>query len=185
MHKRFLFALILAIAIGSAFIFPASPASKPATIPQSGNYATAVFAGGCFWCMESSFEKISGVIQAISGYAGGRTNNPTYEEVSSGGTGHAESIQVIYDPHKITYTRLLQVFWHNVDPTDDGGQFCDRGNQYRSEVFYSNESEKKLAEQSKAEIEKAKKFKEPIVTRISPLKAFYPAEEYHQDFYKK
>lgn len=185
MRNKWIISIVLVLALGSALILSSKPASSSKMMAVPTGAATATFAGGCFWCMESSFEKIPGVIQAISGYAGGNKVDPTYEEVSGGGTGHAESVQIIYDPKKISYPRLLQVFWHNVDPTDDGGQFCDRGNQYRSEIFYSNDAEKKMAEDSKAEIEKTKKFSDPIVTKITPLKAFYPAEDYHQDFYKK
>jgi len=153
--------------------------------PTPGKQKTekAVFAGGCFWCEETAFEGKPGVISVISGYAGGSTVNPTYEQVSSGGTGHAESVQVTFDPNKISYEQLLKIFWHNADPTDARGQFCDRGNQYRSEILYLNDSQKQLAEKSKQEV--MKQLHQPIVTEIAPLKAFYPAEEYHQDFYKK
>lgn len=145
----------------------------------------ATFAGGCFWCMEHTFEEIAGVLSVTSGYTGGRTPNPTYDTVSSGGTGHAEAVEILYDPKKISYEKLLDIFWHNVDPTNANGQFCDYGDQYRSEVFYNNEEQKRLAEQSKAALERSKPFKDPIVTRISPAATFYKAEEYHQDFYKK
>jgi peptide-methionine (S)-S-oxide reductase len=153
------------------------------TIAASPQVEKAVFAGGCFWCEETAFEGKPGVISVISGYAGGTKVNPTYEEVSAGKTGHAESVEVTYDPTKTSYAELLKIFWVNVDPTDAGGQFCDRGNQYRSEIFYMNETQKQLAEKSKKEA--AQKLGQPIVTQITPLKAFYPAEEYHQDFYKK
>jgi peptide-methionine (S)-S-oxide reductase len=146
-------------------------------------YAKATFAGGCFWCMEPPFDKVPGVISTTSGYAGGQKKNPTYEEVSTGGTGHAESVQVLYDPAKVTYSKLLEVFWYNIDPFAKDRQFCDTGTQYRSVIFYNREEQKKLALQSKSKLQK--KFKEPIVTEIVPLKEFYPAEEYHQDFYKK
>jgi peptide-methionine (S)-S-oxide reductase len=152
---------------------------------QTASTEKAVFAGGCFWCEETAFEGKPGVISAVSGYAGGHTANPTYDQVSAGGTGHAESVEVTYDPKKITYQQLLDIFWHNADPTDSGGQFCDRGDQYRSQIFYTNENQRKLAEASKAEVMKTKPFSAPIVTQVTPLKAFYPAEEYHQDFYKK
>src|SRR5436309_1215515 len=143
---------------------------------------TAVFAGGCFWCEETAFEGKPGVISVISGYTGGNRPNPTYEEVSSGRTGHAESVQVTFDPKKTNYAALLKIFWFNADPTDSGGQFCDRGNQYRSEIFYANEDQKRQAEQSKQEVIRTKKFSAPIVTPITALKQFYPAEDYHQDF---
>ena len=147
--------------------------------------ATAVFAGGCFWCTESDFEKVPGVIDAISGYTGGHVKNPTYEEVSAGGTGHMESVKVIYDPSKVTYKQLLEYFWEHVDPTDSGGEFVDRGPQYRSAIFYANEKQKRLAEETKAELAASGVFKKPIVTLILPLGPFYPAEKYHQDYYKK
>jgi peptide methionine sulfoxide reductase msrA/msrB len=146
---------------------------------------TAVFAGGCFWCTESDFEKVNGVIDAISGYTGGHVKNPTYEQVSAGGTGHVEAVKVIYDADKVTYKQLLNVFWHHVDPTDAGGQFVDRGSQYRSVIFYANAEQRRLAEASKKEIEAHGPFHKPIVTQILPLGPFYKAEEYHQNYYKK
>ncbi|MDD2336980.1 MAG: peptide-methionine (S)-S-oxide reductase MsrA [Geobacteraceae bacterium] len=146
---------------------------------------TATFAGGCFWCMVPPFEKLAGVISVTSGYTGGKTRNPSYEEVSAGGTGHAESVQIKFDPAKISYTRLLQVFWHNIDPTAVNRQFCDSGNQYRTAIFYYDEMQKKLALESKEAMEKSKRFPEPIVTEITPAAEFYPAEEYHQDYYRK
>ena len=148
-------------------------------------WETAIFAGGCFWCMESPFEKVNGVKEVISGYTGGTKENPTYEEVSSGTTGHLESIQVIYDPKKISYSQLLSIFWKQIDPTDPNGQFVDRGKQYRSAIFYKSKEEKALAEKSKQELEKTKRFSAPIVTEIIEATKFYPAEEYHQDYYKK
>jgi len=148
-------------------------------------YATATFAGGCFWCMEPPFDKLDGVISTTSGYTGGSKPNPTYKEVSSGGTGHAESVQIVYDPQRISYQELLDVFWHNIDPTSANGQFCDWGDQYRSEIFYDTPEQEKLAEQSRAELEKTKPFKEPVVTRISEATTFYPAEDYHQNYYQK
>jgi peptide-methionine (S)-S-oxide reductase len=146
---------------------------------------TATFAGGCFWCMEQPFDKLDGVISTTSGYAGGKKKNPTYKEVSSGGTGHAEAVQVAYDPAKVTYTKLLEVFWHNIDPTAKNRQFCDSGSQYRTAIFYENEEQKRLALESKQALEKSKPFKGEIVTEVAPLTGFYPAEDYHQDFYKK
>ena len=153
--------------------------------PTPARLAKATFAGGCFWCMEGPFDELAGVESTTVGYTGGHTADPTYEEVSAGSTGHAESIQVVYDPEKVSYEKLLDVFWHNVDPTDDGGQFCDRGDQYRSEIFYDGEEQKRLAEESKAALEKSKPFAAPIVTKIVALTAFYPAEDYHQDYYRK
>jgi len=147
--------------------------------------ASAVFAGGCFWCTESDFEKVDGVIEAISGYTGGHFNNPTYQQVSGGGTGHVEAVKVIYDPAKTNYEKLLEVFWQHVDPTDPDGQFVDRGLQYRSAVFYANEREKHLAKESKQRLGTSGRFDKPIVTDILSLGEFYPAEDYHQDYYKK
>jgi peptide methionine sulfoxide reductase msrA/msrB len=143
------------------------------------------FAGGCFWCTEADFEKLPGVVKVISGYTGGTKENPTYEEVSSGTTGHVEAIQVYYDPSKITYEDLLDFFWKHVDPTDSGGQFVDRGAQYRSVIFYHDEEQKQLAEKSKEALEKSKKFNKPVVTEIIKFTKFYEAEGYHQDYYKK
>ena len=145
----------------------------------------ATFAGGCFWCMEPPFEKLEGVKEVISGYTGGQKENPTYEEVSSGSTGHVESIQVTYDTSKITYAKLLDVFWKQINPTDAGGQFADRGSQYRSIIFYHNDEQKRLAEKSKDELQNSGRFQKPIATEILPASRFYPAEEYHQDYYKK
>ena len=147
--------------------------------------ASAVFAGGCFWCTESDFEKVEGVIEVISGYTGGRVKNPTYKQVSAGGTGHIESVKVIYDPSKVSYEQLLDYFWQHVDPTDPGGQFVDRGSQYRSAIFYANATEKRLAEKSKQRLAASEMFNKPIVTDILSLGEFYPAEDYHQNYYKK
>jgi peptide methionine sulfoxide reductase msrA/msrB len=152
---------------------------------ESKNVKTATFAGGCFWCVESDFEKVNGVVEAISGYTGGQKSNPTYQEVSAGVTGHAEAVQVTYDPAKITYKELLDVFWRHVDPTDDGGQFVDRGSQYRTAIFYHDEEQKRIAEESRAQLEKSGRFSGPVVTEIVPLTEFYPAEDYHQDYYTK
>jgi peptide methionine sulfoxide reductase msrA/msrB len=146
---------------------------------------TAVFAGGCFWCIESDFEKVSGVIEAVSGYTGGHVANPTYKQVSNGGTGHLESVKVIYDPARITYEQLLEAFWQHVNPTDGGGQFADRGNQYRSAIFYADEHQRQLAEKSKKTLAGSKVFDKPIATEILPLGPFFEAEEYHQNYYKK
>ena len=147
--------------------------------------ASAVFAGGCFWCTESDFEKVEGVIEVISGYTGGQVKNPTYKQVSGGGTGHIEAVKVIYDPARISYEKLLDVFWQHVDPTDPGGQFVDRGAHYRSAVFYADKTEKRLVEQSKQRLSASGRFSKTIVTDILPLGEFYPAEDYHQDYYKK
>jgi peptide-methionine (S)-S-oxide reductase len=153
--------------------------------PEAGNKATATatFAGGCFWCMVHPFDQLPGVISATSGYTGGHKKDPTYEEVSAGGTGHRESVQIVYDPKKIGYGKLLDVYWHNIDPLDANGQFCDRGEQYQSVIFYHGEEQKRLAEESKAAIEK--QLKHPVATTIRPASTFYAAEDYHQDYYKK
>ena len=147
--------------------------------------AVATFAGGCFWCMEPPFDKLDGVLATTSGYTGGSKVDPTYEEVSAGGTGHFEAVQVTYDPAKVSYDRLLEVFWRNVDPLDAGGQFCDRGEQYRTAIFVHDEEQRRLAEQSKQALVDSKGFDGPIVTEIVTAGPFYPAEEYHQDYYEK
>jgi peptide-methionine (S)-S-oxide reductase len=152
-------------------------------VMNSVNYKTAIFAGGCFWCMEKPFDKIDGVKSTVSGYSGGAIENPTYKQVSSGESGHYEVLQVTYDPSKVSYDQLLDIFWRNVDPLDAGGQFCDRGGQYRSGVFYSNDEEKNIAEKSKAKHEAI--LGEKIVTEIMPASTFYAAEDYHQDYYQK
>ncbi len=147
-------------------------------------FEKATFAGGCFWCMEGPFEELEGVKEVLSGYAGGKTENPTYEEVSSGRSGHAEVVQIIYNPEKVTYENLLEIFWRQIDPTDAGGSFVDRGSQYRSAIFYHNEDQKKAALKSKKSLKESGKFDKPIVTEISEINKFYLAEDYHQDFYK-
>jgi peptide-methionine (S)-S-oxide reductase len=161
------------------------PASGFAAQAGSGRLEKATFAGGCFWCMEAPFDKLDGVVSVTSGYTGGQKKNPTYEEVSAGGTGHAESVEVVYDPAKIGYQKLLDVFWHNIDPTVRDRQFCDAGHQYRSAIFYHDAEQKRLAEESKRALERVKPFREPIVTEIVAAGTFYPAEEYHQHYYKK
>jgi peptide-methionine (S)-S-oxide reductase len=154
-------------------------------VTSAMNLEKATFAGGCFWCMEHPFDEIPGVVSVTSGYTGGWKKNPTYEEVSAGGTGHAESVQIIYDPARVSYEKLLNVFWHNIDPTAKDRQFCDTGHQYRSAIFYHNEEQKQLALRSKEVLEKNKPFKGPIATEIVQASAFYPAEEYHQHYYRK
>jgi len=151
------------------------------TEPQRS--AIATFAGGCFWCVESDFDKVDGVISTTSGYTGGHTANPSYEQVSHGGTGHAEAVEIAYDPAKVSYKKLLDVFWHNIDPLAKDRQFCDHGDQYRSAIFYHDEEQRALAEASKAAVEK--RFEQPVATQIVAAGAFYKAEEYHQDYYKK
>lgn len=175
------------VCLGVALLFASNVIESPearANTPDSQE-AKATFAGGCFWCMEEVFEEVDGVISVVSGYTGGQVENPTYEQVSAGRTGHTESIELIYDPDKVTYEELLAVFWKNVDPTTPNAQFCDHGNQYRTAIFYHDENQKRLIDQSKQIIERSKTFPEPIVTEISPASAFYSAEEYHQDFYSK
>jgi len=159
----------------------AATAAEP--VAKAQVTATAVFAGGCFWCMEPPYDKLPGVVATTSGYAGGQKMNPTYEQVSAGDTGHVEAMQVTYDPKLVSYEKLLEVFWRNVDPLDKGGQFCDRGSTYTTAIFYANEEQKKLAEQSKAAIEK--KLGKAIVTAIRPAATFYAAEDYHRDYYQK
>ena len=160
-------------------------AAAPAFAAPAAQRGSAIFAGGCFWCEETAFEGVPGVISVTSGYTGGQKKNPTYEEVSSGGTGHAESVEVAYDPSKISYEKLLEIFWHNVDPFQANGQFCDLGNQYRSAIFYRDDAQRAAAEASKRKLEEDPRFRGKIVTQIVPASTFYPAEDYHQDFYKK
>jgi peptide methionine sulfoxide reductase msrA/msrB len=164
---------------------PAAPAPSSAAADAPKSTAQAVFAGGCFWCMEPPFEKLAGVVSAVSGYTGGTEANPGYEEVSAGKTGHTEAVQVTYDPSKVSYATLVEVFWRSMDPTDRGGQFADRGSQYRPGIFPANAEQRRLAEASRDRLEKSKRFDKPIAVEITDLKAFYPAEEYHQDYYKK
>src|SRR6476469_1565634 len=163
-------------------ILAAALAASPAFAQKTEK---AIFAAGCFWCTEEAFEKVPGVISAVSGYTGGKVKNPSYEQVSSGRTGHAEAVEVTFDPSKVSYEKLLDVFWLNHDPTVLDRQFCDGGSQYRPEIFYYSEEQKKLAEASKAKWEKAKPFRQPILTPITKASTFWPAEDYHQDYYKK
>ena len=174
--------LRLAAGLVALLSVSAQAADKPAD--QAG-LAKATFAGGCFWCMEPPYDKLDGVISTTSGYTGGQKTNPSYREVSAGGTGHTEAVQVVYDPKKVSYEKLLEVFWRNVDPTDAGGQFCDRGDQYRTGIFFHDDDQKRVAEISKAAMEKSKPFKQPIVTELVAATEFYPAEDYHQDYYMK
>ncbi len=158
-------------------------AQTPAPRPEAT--AKATFGGGCFWCMEEAFDKVPGVTATTSGYMGGQTRNPTYEQVSTGRTGHAEVVQVEYDPSKVTYEKLLDAFWRNIDPTQKDAQFCDHGSQYRSAVFYHNDEQRRLVEASRAALAGNKPFKGEIVTQIAKADVFYPAEGYHQDYYMK
>jgi len=163
----------------SLSVLAQAPAPKPAST------AKATFAGGCFWCVESNFDKVPGVISTTSGYTGGNTVNPSYEQVSSHTTGHAEAVEVVYDPAKVSYERLLAYYWHTIDPTVKDQQFCDHGSPYRTVIFAHGEAQLKIAQASRAALEKSKPFKEPIVTDIVLAGPFYPAEDYHQDYYKK
>ncbi len=161
-----------------------SKMKEPTESRAKGSYEKATFAGGCFWCIEAPFEEIEGVTDVTSGYTGGHKKSPTYEEVSSGRTGHFEAVHVTYDPAEVTYEELLDVFWRQIDPTDDGGQFADRGSQYRTAIFYHNDEQRKSAEESKATLDRSSKFDGSIVTQVLPAAAFYPAEDFHQDYYK-
>ncbi len=175
LNRLALVALGVAVAVALPWNSSHAAASRP--------LAKATFAGGCFWCMEPPFDKVEGVVATTSGYIGGHSPNPTYEAVSAGGTGYAEAVEIVYDPEKISYETLLEIFWRNVDPADAAGQFCDRGQQYRTGIFTHTEEQKRLADQSKAALEKAKPFK--FVTAIIPATKFYAAEDYHQDYYQK
>ncbi|MBU0995843.1 MAG: peptide-methionine (R)-S-oxide reductase MsrB [Proteobacteria bacterium] len=188
-NKIFIAVVILAIGIFGIFrihsLTHAMTEKDDMTMTDSKKTDTAIFAGGCFWCTESDFEKVPGVLDVISGYTGGHVVDPAYEQVSAGGTGHVEAVKVIYDPEKVSYDMLLDAFWRYVDPTDSGGQFVDRGPQYRSAIFYANENEHQMIEASKKKLEASGRFTKPVVTDILPRGPFYPAEEYHQDYYKK
>jgi peptide-methionine (S)-S-oxide reductase len=173
----------LAVGMATMLLALALPGAARAGDPPKTE--SAIFAGGCFWCMQPPFEKLKGVISTTVGYTGGHTKNPTYEEVSAGGTGHAESVRIVYDPEQIRYEDLLAVFWHNIDPLTPEAQFCDHGHQYRSAIFYQGEEQHRLAEASKQKLEESKRFPSPIVTEIVPASEFYPAEEYHQKYHEK
>ena len=188
--KRRLFAVLLTaagavlagLALTQSFAQSPAPPVKPAA---STNTATATFAGGCFWCVESDFDKIPGVISTTSGYTGGTVANPTYEQVSHKGTGHAEAVQIVFDPTRVSYAQLLEKYWRTIDPTTRDRQFCDAGSPYRTAIFANDEAQLAAAKASLAALEKSKPFKEPIVTTIERAGPFYPAEDYHQDYYKK
>jgi peptide-methionine (S)-S-oxide reductase len=173
--------LLIAVLTLGAMLSTLAPAARAATATAT---ATAIFAGGCFWCTESDFEKVPGVIEAESGYTGGKTVNPTYQQVSSGSTGHAEAVRVTYDPAKVSYAQLVEHFWKTIDPTERDRQFCDIGDQYRSAIYWGNEAEHKIVEASRDALLKSGRFKN-IYTELAPASAFYPAEDYHQDYYKK
>ncbi len=185
----------MAILTSSAFLLGCSSTDNTPTVknptadnpyaPTDPNLAVATVAGGCFWCVEAGYEKIPGVVEVVSGYSGGDTDNPTYNTVSAGGTGHTEAAQIYYDPTKITYNGIVQALWRIADPTDDKGQFVDRGTQYRPAIFYHNEQEKQIAEKAKQDLQASGVYEKPVVIEIVPASTFYPAEEYHQDYYKK
>jgi peptide-methionine (S)-S-oxide reductase len=181
--------LALAAASGCSAESPAAPETPAPAAPAAGEppapagRAVAIFAGGCFWCMEPPFDAQDGVLATISGYTGGSVEAPSYEQVSAGETGHFEAVEVVYDPARVSYARLLELFWRNVDPIDGGGQFCDRGPQYRSAIFVRDDAQRAAAEASRRELEASGRLPAPIATEILPAARFWPAEEYHQDFY--
>ncbi len=188
--KRLVLLLLILLAAGLVTVVAADKKDREMTHNErkaavAANTELAIFAGGCFWCMEPPFEKLPGVLSVTSGYTGGNTVDPTYKEVSAGRTGHTEAIEIVFDPSQVSYPQLLEILWMNIDPTDGKGQFVDRGNQYRSGIFYLNEEQRVQAEASKQKLERSGRFDKPIVTEIVPATTFYPAEEYHQDYYKK
>lgn len=177
-------ALMIILAIGvTAAALGSAPAEGSAT--GADGLQRATFAGGCFWCMEHPFDELDGVVSVAAGYTGGQKQNPTYEEVSAGITGHAEAVQIVFDPKKVSYQKLLDVFWRNIDPTTPDRQFCDVGNQYRSAIFFHDEAQRRLAEESKAALDRSKRLPGPVVTQVVAASTFWPAEEYHQHYYKK
>lgn len=177
---------LLAFVLLAGVVFFGTMTMTAETPPaEKAQLAKATFAGGCFWCMEPPYEKLDGVVSVTSGYTGGQTKNPSYEEVSEGGTGHAEAVEIVYDPAKVTYAKLLEVFWHNIDPLTRNAQFCDHGSQYRTGIFYHDETQRRLTEESKRQLTESGRFSQPIVTEITAAGEFYPAEEYHQDYYEK
>ncbi len=176
---------VLSVLAVTVFLIGALSLQTTSQAAADATPAKAYFAGGCFWCMEEVFEKVEGVLSVTSGYMGGTVVSPSYEEVSAGRTGHAESVEVVYDPAKVSYQKLLDVFWLSVDPITPNAQFCDHGSQYRSAIFFQTDEEKRASDTSKQAIEQSERFKEPIVTQIVMASHFYLAEDYHQDFYKK
>jgi peptide-methionine (S)-S-oxide reductase len=176
--RRLLLSLALVLATAGLAVAQMAPLPKPGP-----GQAVAIFAGGCFWCTESDFDKVTGVVSTTSGYIGGSVKNPTYQQVSAGRTGHTEGVKIVYDPSRVSYQKLLTYYWRSIDPTVKNAQFCDHGSQYRSAIFVGNEAERKLAEATKQKV--AAELKKPIYTEIAAASTFYPAEEYHQDFYKK
>jgi peptide-methionine (S)-S-oxide reductase len=181
-------ALLLTTLLSACGPTSAGSAQAPASAPSTGaaqDAGVAVFAGGCFWCTEADFDKLPGVLSTTSGYTGGSVENPSYEQVSAGSTGHIEAVQVRFDPSKTSYAKLLEAFWPTIDPLTPNAQFCDHGSQYRSAIFYATPEEKALAEASKAALQASGRFQQPVVTELLPVTTFYPAEEYHQDYYQK
>jgi peptide methionine sulfoxide reductase msrA/msrB len=177
--------LFITLLLLSGSVLAATGSNQGANMTDKGKtQQVATFAGGCFWCVESDFEKVPGVVNVISGYSGGHVPNPTYKQVSAGGTGHVEAVQITYDPARISYEQLLDVLWRHIDPTDAGGQFVDRGAQYRSAIFYHDQQQRQLAEKSKKALQDSGIFDKPVVTEILPFKEFFVAEDYHQDYYK-
>lgn len=186
--KIFTITLLSILAASMLIVYPAKGGenqSSLARVAQNKGLEIATFAGGCFWCMEPSFEKLEGVKEVVSGYTGGIEKNPTYGQVSSGGTGHAEAVRIIYDPAKVTYSELLDAFWRQVNPTDPCDQFVDRGKQYKTAIFYHNDKQRRLAAKSRELLDKSGRFAKPIVTEIKEASEFHKAQKYHQDYYKK
>ena len=185
MSGRHLVAAFLAVGIAAGSVLAQVKQDKAAPANRPASTSTATFAGGCFWCTEADFDKVNGVISTTSGYIGGKTANPTYDSVSAGNSGHAEAVQVVFDPTKVTYSKLLEYYWRTIDPTTKDRQFCDSGSPYRTAIFVHGAEQRALAESSKKALAGNKPFREPIVTEIVDATTFYPAEEYHQDYYRK
>jgi len=185
MKMKYIFLLISILVISSCAKTDIKDMNTQLISENEQGLETATFAGGCFWCVETAFEDLDGVRKVVSGYAGGHVKNPTYEEVCSGTTGHLESVQIVFDPQLISYSELVDIFWKQIDPTDGGGSFVDRGSQYLSAIFYHNEAQKKIAESTKTELDKSGIFDKPIATKVTPFTSFYPAEDYHQQYCKK
>ena len=184
--RQITLAIALVVTLVGSYALAKQDPKRAAMPPQaSADTATATFAGGCFWCMEPPFDVLDGVVATTSGYIGGESKNPTYEQVSTGRTGHTEAVQVLYDPDLVSYEELLAVFWRNIDPTDAGGQFCDRGSQYRAGIFFHDEAQKSLAEKSRQTLQASNVLSKDVVTEVTEASEFYPAEEYHQDYYLK
>jgi len=178
-------AALLATGIAAAGVFAQTKQEKPAVTAGGAGTSIATFAGGCFWCTEADFDKVEGVISTTSGYIGGKTANPTYDSVSAGNSGHAEAVQIVFDPNKVSYSKLLEYYWRTIDPTTKDRQFCDSGSPYRTAIFTHDEQQRALAEASKKALSNSKPFREPIVTEIVNATQFYPAEDYHQDYHTK